>query len=483
VNGANVGQTVTFSAVVTPSSTSATYAPSSTVQFYDGGNAIGSPVSLYYISSANEGYALYEAQYSTASLTQGTHTITAQYTGDTNYPVPSVSNPQTLIISGASTSAVMYSPAPSSALVSQSVNFKWLPGSSATKYWIDIGSSAGGNNYYSSGNLTTNNLGVVVNNLPNNGSTVYVTLYSFINGSWVSSAYTYTAYNADAGAAVLTTPTPSTMLSGSTVAFGWTAGSSATAYWIDIGSTAGENNYYSSGNIGTVLTKTVSGLPTNGTTVYVTLYSLIGGNWIPNAYTYTAFNAEAASGVLTTPTPGSVLTSGTVTFNWTAGSGATAYWMDIGNVAGGNNYYSSGNLGNVLTTTASGLPTDGSTVYVTLYSLINGSWVGNGYTYTALNATSGLAAVQTPTPGSNLSGSTATFTWSSDPNATAYWMDIGSVAGGNDVYSSGNLGTALTTTVYTLPANGNTIYVSLYSYVGGQWINNPVTYISVPSAN
>jgi hypothetical protein len=282
---------------------------------------------------------------------------------------------------------------------------------------------------------------------------------------------------------VLTTPTPSSTLTGSTVSFGWTAGSSATAYWIDIGSSAGGNNYYSSGNMGNVLTKTVSGLPTNGTTVYVTLYSLISGNWIPNDYTYTAFNAEAATGVLTTPPPGSVLTAGTVTFNWTAGAGATAYWMDIGNVAGGNNYYSSGNLGNVLTTTASGLPTDGSAVYVTLYSLINGSWVGNTYNYTALNATSGLAAMQSPTPSTTISGTTATFTWSSDANATAYWVDIGSTAGGNDVYSSGNLGTALSTTVYTLPANGNMIYVSLYSYVGGQWINNPVTYISGPSAN
>jgi hypothetical protein len=85
-----------------------------------------------------------------------------------------------------------------------------------------------------------------------------------------------------------------------------------------------------------------------------------------------------------------------------------------------------------------------------------------------------------PVPGTTLSGTTVTFTWSSDASATAYWVDIGSTAGGNDVYSSGNLGTAMTTTVNTLPANGNTIYVSLYSYVGGQWLNNPVTYISGP---
>jgi hypothetical protein len=39
------------------------------------------------------------------------------------------------------------------------------------------------------------------------------------------------------------------------------------------------------------------------------------------------------------------------------------------------------NLGNVLTTTANGLPTNGSTVYVTLYSLVGGQWLSNAYTY------------------------------------------------------------------------------------------------------
>jgi hypothetical protein len=221
-------------------------------------------------------------------------------------------------------------------------------------------------------------------------------------------------------------------------------------------------------------------LPTDGSTIYVTLYSLISGVWSGNAYTYTAFIGASGAGVITSPANGSTLSGSSVAFNWTAGAGASAYWLDVGGTAGGNNYYSSGNLGNVLTTTASGLPTDGSTIYVTLYSLISGVWSGNAYTYTALTVTGGLAAMTSPVPGTTLSGTTVTFTWSSDSSATAYWVDIGSTAGGNDVYSSGNLGTAMTTTVSTLPANGNTIYVSLYSYVGGQWLNNPVTYISGP---
>jgi hypothetical protein len=277
----------------------------------------------------------------------------------------------------------------------------------------------------------------------------------------------------------MTTPTPGSTLSGSTVTFDWTAGSGATGYWLDLGSVAGGNQYYQSGNLGNVLTTTVSGLPTNGGTVYATLYSLINGSWISNAYTYTGFNAAASGGVITSPAPGATLSGSSVTFSWTAGASSTAYWLDVGNIAGGNEYEQSGNLGNVTQLTVNSLPTDGSTVYVTLYSMIDGAWVGNSYTYTAFNGSGVLAVMQMPTPGSTILGNTATFTWSADASATAYWVDISAIApGGNDVYQSGNLGNVLTTTVNSLPANGSTIYVTLYSYVGGQWSSTASTYTS-----
>jgi hypothetical protein len=224
----------------------------------------------------------------------------------------------------------------------------------------------------------------------------------------------------------------------------------------------------------------VNGLPTNGSTVYVTLYSLVGGQWLSNAYTYTAYNLGGSQGVITTPTPGSTFTGSSETFDWTAGAGASAYWLDVGSTPGGNQYFQSGNLGNVLTVTVNGLPTDGSTVYVTLYSLVGGQWLGNSYTYTAFNSSSQLAIMQTPTPGSTLSGNVQTFTWSAGTGATAYWLDVGSTLGGNDYYQSGNLGTALTTTVYSLPANGSEIFVTLWSLVNGQWLNNQYTYTSGP---
>ena len=170
-----------------------------------------------------------------------------------------------------------------------------------------------------------------------------------------------------------------------------------------------------------------------------------------------------------------------ITFQWTGSNPAQAYWIDVGSTPGGNNYDQSGSLPTTtLSRTVTGLPTDGSTIYVTLWTQINGQWAYNQYTYLAFNTVGGIGAVQTPAPGSVLSGNSVTFTWSAGSGASAYWLDVGNTPGANDIYQSGNLGNVLSTTVNTLPANGSQVYVTLWSLVSGQWFNNQYTYTSGP---
>jgi hypothetical protein len=433
----------------------------------------------------------FNANSAMGSSTPATSVTNFTAAGSTYVPNPLVTTSDQIVVYRAvPASPGLYSPAGNSTLTSTSVAFAWDsssvgagPDYGATAYWLDVGMEQGAHEYYSSGSLPATTFSETVNGLPTNGSPVWARWYYFVNGNWLYNDYNYTGLNGNSSEGVITSPPPSSTLNGNSVAFSWTAGVGAAAYWLDAGSTAGAHDIYSSGNLGNVLTTTVSGLPTNGSTVYVTLYSEVGGQWFGNAYTYTAFSLAAAAGVLTAPTPGSVLSGSSVTFDWTMGSGASAYWIDVGSTAGAHDMYSSGNLGNVTTLTVNGLPTDAVIIYVTLYSLIGSTWSGNAYTYTALNATSGLAVMQTPVPGSTLSGTEATFTWSSDPSGTGYWVDVSAIApGGNDLDSSGNLGTALTQTIYNLPATnpGTTIYVTLYSYVGGQWLNNAYSYVSGP---
>jgi len=384
-----------------------------------------------------------------------------------------------------SAAAVLVYPPPSSTLTSGTVSFVWNEDYQADTYALSISAiGPGGTDVYSSG-LLDNSLGndgypvvQAVSGLPINGQTLYVTLYTVLNGQLFSNAYTYTAWNGQTGLATMATPAPSTTLTSSTVTFTWNAGTGEAAYWLDVGSTPGGSQYYQSKSLKTTVTsEKVTGLPTNGSTVYATLYSEEGGVYYSNSYTYTAVNAATAAGVMHTPANGATLSSSSETFTWLAGSGATAYWLDVGNSPGANNYYQSGNLGNVLATTVNGLPEDGSEIFATLYSLIGGQWTGNAYTYYAYNLSGAvLAVMQTPVPNSTISGNTATFTWSAG-SGTAYWLDISAIApGGNDVYQSGNLGSALTTTVNSLPANGGILYVTLYSLVGGEWDSNAYTY-------
>jgi len=376
-----------------------------------------------------------------------------------------------------SVQAVMISPMPGTTFSGSSVTFTWVAGAGSSAYWLDVGSVPGGNTYEQSGNLGTA-LTLTVNNLPTDGSAVYVTLWSLVNGNWVYNEYQYTAYNNGSTRGQMTSPAPGSQFTGTTVTFNWSAGTQSTAYWLDIGNTSGGNQYYQSGNLGNSLTATVNNLPNDGSTVYVTLYSLVNGNWVYNEYQYTAYSLSSGAGQIYSPAPGGTLPGATVTFNWTPGSQATAYWLDAGNTPGGNQYFQSGNLGNVTTVTVNNLPTDGSTVYVTLYSLIGGQWIANAYTYTAFTQGSGLAVMQTPPPGTEIDGYSATFTWSAGTNAQGYWLDIGSNAGGNQYYQSGNLGLTQSTVASGLPNDGSQIFVTLYTLINGTWYSNGYTYQS-----
>jgi len=85
---------------------------------------------------------------------------------------------------------------------------------------------------------------------------------------------------------------------------------------------------------------------------------------------------------LISPTPGTTLTGSSATFTWTPGTNVANWQIEIGSSPGGHQY-STANPQYTTTYKATGLPLDGSTVYVRLYSRINNAWQFNDYTYTA----------------------------------------------------------------------------------------------------
>ena len=66
--------------------------------------------------------------------------------------------------------------------------------------------------------------------------------------------------------------------------------------------------------------------------------------------------------------------------SWSSGIGVTQYFLSVGRSAGGYDIYGQ-SQGTNQSVTLNNLPTDGSTIYVRLYSLINGNWLYRDYTY------------------------------------------------------------------------------------------------------
>ena len=151
-----------------------------------------------------------------------------------------------------------------------------------------------------------------------------------------------------------------------------------------MGTSAGALNLYSV-NAGTSLSTTVNNLPADGSTVYVRLWTLASGTWVYNDYTYTAISQAA----MTSPANGSTLSGASVTFHWSAGTG-TQNTLYVGTSVGALDLYSV-NAGAGVSATVPNLPTNGSTVYVRLWTLASGIWVYHDYTYTAFNSMSQLS--------------------------------------------------------------------------------------------
>jgi hypothetical protein len=273
--------------------------------------------------------------------------------------------------------AELTSPAIGSTFTSSSVTFTWSAAPAATDYYLWIGSTGpGSNNIYNSAPKTVTSYTFTA--MPTNGETIYVRLITNFNGTWLHNDYTYTA-KANAPAAMIS-PAASATFSGSSVTFSWTPESSATGYYLWIGSTGrGSNNIYNSAEK-TVTSYTFTQMPTNGETIYVRLSTNYNGIWVSNYYTYTAYHEPAA---ITSPAAGSTFSGSSVTFAWTTAPGATGYYLWIGSTGvGSNNIYNSEEK-TTTTYTFTHMPTNGGTIYVRLSTNYNGTWKPNDYVYTA----------------------------------------------------------------------------------------------------
>ena len=133
-------------------------------------------------------------------------------------------------------------------------------------------------------------------------------------------------------------------------------------------------------------------------------------NWSTRilSFSYPGCSSNAS---ITSPVPGSTLTSATATFLWLSGTGSPSYTLAVGSTQGGSNYcggaqsYSAGTY----SATLSCLPTDGSTYWVRL-TTVGGAGGHNDYQYTAPNLSQTTATSVSSTLNPSNYGQSVSFT-------------------------------------------------------------------------
>ena len=186
--------------------------------------------------------------------------------------------------------ATLLGPTGGSGLVGPKVTFTWMAATgSVNGYFVHIGSTGvGSDNLLNSTEYSTSTTSVTVSNLPADGATIYVRLYTDYNGTHVYQDYQYKA----ALAATLVSPGQGSTLTGSSQVFTWSAATGIfNGYFLHVGSTGvGSDNLLNSAELSTSTTSaTVNNLPTTGGgTIYVRVFTDYGGIHVYRDYTVKA---------------------------------------------------------------------------------------------------------------------------------------------------------------------------------------------------
>ena len=155
-------------------------------------------------------------------------------------------------------------------------------------------------------------------------------------------------------------------------------------YKIYYGNSTG--SYDSSVDVGNQTRYTISGLVSDETYYFASTAYDYSGNESPYSEELISGNPAITVGIIS-PTPGSTLNTSTVPFQWSPGTGVTAYWLGVGTSTTSVSTTPYGDIygsttGTKTTQQVTGIPINGYPVYVRLWwKISNGAWTYTDYTY------------------------------------------------------------------------------------------------------
>jgi hypothetical protein len=353
-------------------------------------------------------------------------------------------------------------PAPGSTLTGSSATFSWSPGIGSTSFMLQVGTTGAGSSDIYNGTSTTAT-SVTVSNIPVAGAQLYVRLSYSLNSTWSSIDYTLTEFKFVPPSP--TAPSPGSTLTGSSANFSWNPGNAATQFKLQVGTAgAGSSDVYN-GTATSANSVTVSNIPVNSAQLYVRLSYSLNSVWSSIDYTLTGASPVLPS--LTTPSPGSTLTGSSANFSWNPGNVAKLLELQVGTTPGMHDVYGGGPT-KATSVQVNNIPTNGATLYATLYYYVpGGAWKYLDYTITE-SGTPTLPSMMTPSPGSTLTGSSVTFQWDPGAGATRFELRVGTGPGRGDIYRGGPT-SATSVPVSNIPTHGRKIFAELYYALSGKW--------------
>lgn len=386
----------------------------------------------------------------------------------------------------AASAITVVTPASGSVIGSQQ-HISWNEVEGATEYWIELSRVRGGRELYNKS--TGDSPSVVLYSLPQDGSTVYMRIWYFLNTTW---KYVDVTYKAGTGA-IDTGITNVIPESGTTLpvppgnnfvySFYWTGPVDVEEYWVYAGTSVGGSNVYNA-SVGRMpsfqIRDTV--MPMNGNTLYVRIWYRLAGFWRYKDVTYITpvkTNSNDVTSIVTyTPSQTGTKIAAVQDFSWNQVTRATEYWVELSKTKGGRELYSR-STGTKTSVTISGIPQDGSKLFLRIwYYTPSTQWGYKDIEYVAGgDSAGGLSSVRTitPMPGSTLFSETQLFSWNQVANATEYWVEFSRVKGGKELYNQ-SVGTRTSVTITNIPLSGPTFYMRIWYKVNGVWKYDDVTY-------
>jgi len=335
-----------------------------------------------------------------------------------------------------------------SSVAINSFTANWNAVAGASSYILNVVTSPGGVTVFSGnvGNVVTYSVGSLSSN------TGYAYTVEAVLGSNTTIASAPVTVTTLVGPP---TTNPASGITSTGFTASWSSYASATSYILLIGTTSGGSDVFNQ-NVGNVTTYPVTTLAPN-TTYYYSVEAVVGGV-VGSPSTSQSFTTLIAAPVAIQAT---LVTATSFSANWNASlnGGAASYILNVGTTSGGSNTFS-GNVGNVLTYSVTGLSS--GTLYYYSVVAVPASGGANTGASNVITVTANSQSLPQPTNGITGVSVLPTFTWASVPTASSYVLHVsnnsGLATGGTNWTFSINVGLVTTyNTYYELIAN------SLYS--------------------